>query len=156
MILNSSAAGPESLVNYFQTGALLGQKAALNLWCVDTRPNSQKQFPSIWRSVIFGNYDKCYDNQIWQMLKCFETVFANLAWYRRTKDLVPLFDPKMHLFENSLLKIMARWIINIDAKTFPSQFLIFPSEQGYCIIKLGFFVLKYICIYVNPMRRAQK
>ena len=32
----------------------IGQKAALNLWYVaDTRPNSQKLFPSI-RSVIFG------------------------------------------------------------------------------------------------------
>ena len=29
--------------------------------------------------------------------------FANLAWYRRTKHLVPLFDPKVHLFENILL-----------------------------------------------------
>ena len=34
--------------------------------------------------------------------------FANLAWYRRTKDLVPLFEPKVHVFENSLLKIMAQ------------------------------------------------
>ena len=34
--------------------------------------------------------------------------FANLTWYRRTKDLVPLFDPKEHLFENSLLKILAQ------------------------------------------------
>ena len=33
--------------------------------------------------------------------------FANLSWYRRTKDLVPLFDPKVHLFENSFLKIVA-------------------------------------------------
>ena len=36
------------------------------------------------------------------------TVFANLAWYRRTKDLVPLFDPKVHLFENSISKILAQ------------------------------------------------
>ena len=35
-------AGLESLVNYFQKGTLLGQKAALNFWYVDTRPNSQK------------------------------------------------------------------------------------------------------------------
>ena len=57
-----SAAGPESLEDYFQKGAflgkkgallgkegaLLGKKAALNLWYVaDTRPNSQKLFPSI-------------------------------------------------------------------------------------------------------------
>ena len=41
----SNAAGPESLVNYFQKGALLGQKVALNLWNVDTRPNSQKTVP---------------------------------------------------------------------------------------------------------------
>ena len=33
-------AGPESLEYYFQKGALLGQKAALNLWYIDTRPNS--------------------------------------------------------------------------------------------------------------------
>ena len=37
-----SAAGPESLGDYFQKGALLGQKAALNIWYLDTRPNSQK------------------------------------------------------------------------------------------------------------------
>ena len=39
------AAGPESLDDYFQKGALLGQKEALNLWYVD--PNYQKLFPSI-------------------------------------------------------------------------------------------------------------
>ena len=55
------AAGPESLKEYFQKCALLGQKAALHLWYVDIRPNS---------------------------------VFANLAWYQLTKDLVSLFDPK--------------------------------------------------------------
>ena len=42
-----NAAGPEPRENYFQKGVLLGQKAALNLWHVDTRPNSQKLFPSI-------------------------------------------------------------------------------------------------------------
>ena len=30
------------------------------------------------------------------------TVFANLAWYRRTKDLMPIFDPKVHLYEKRL------------------------------------------------------
>ena len=34
--------------------------------------------------------------------------FANFAWYRRTIGLVPLFDPKVHLFENSLLKILGK------------------------------------------------
>ena len=29
------------------------------------------------------------------------TVFENLVWYRCIKDLEPLFDPKVHLFENS-------------------------------------------------------
>ena len=43
----STSAGPESLEDYFQEGALLGKKAALNLWYVYTRPNSQKLFPSI-------------------------------------------------------------------------------------------------------------
>ena len=33
-----NAAGPTSLEEYFQKGALLGQKAALNLWNVDTKP----------------------------------------------------------------------------------------------------------------------
>ena len=47
-------AGPESLKDYFQKGALLGQKAAQNLWYVDTWPNSKKPFPSICRSVIYG------------------------------------------------------------------------------------------------------
>ena len=50
------ACGPQSLENYFQKGALLGQKAALNLWYVDTRPNSQKLFLSIRRTVIYGLY----------------------------------------------------------------------------------------------------
>ena len=36
------------------------------------------------------------------------TVFANLTWYRRRKDLVPLVDPKVNLFENSLLKILTQ------------------------------------------------
>ena len=40
-------AGPESLEDYFQKDTLLGQEAALHLWYVDTRPNSQKPFPSI-------------------------------------------------------------------------------------------------------------
>ena len=35
------AAWPTSLEDYFQKVALLGQKAALNLWYVVTRPNSQ-------------------------------------------------------------------------------------------------------------------
>ena len=34
-----SAAGPETLEDYFQKDAFLGQKAALNLWYVDTRPH---------------------------------------------------------------------------------------------------------------------
>ena len=46
------SAGPESLEDYFQKGALLGQKVVLNLWYIDTRPNSQKQFLSNLRSVI--------------------------------------------------------------------------------------------------------
>ena len=40
-------AGPESLEDYFQKGAFLTQKAALNLWYVDTRPNSKEMFPNI-------------------------------------------------------------------------------------------------------------
>ena len=47
-------AGLTSLEDYFQKGVFLGQKAALNLCYVDARPNSQKMFLSIWRSVIFG------------------------------------------------------------------------------------------------------
>ena len=50
----NNAAGPESLADYFQKGALLGHKAALNLWYVVTRQNSQKLFPCTLRSVIFA------------------------------------------------------------------------------------------------------
>ena len=39
----SITAGPTYLEDYFQKGAHLGQKATLNLWYVDTRPNSQKK-----------------------------------------------------------------------------------------------------------------
>ena len=38
-------AGPESLVNYFQKGAL--SNSGTKPWYVDTRPNSQKLFPNI-------------------------------------------------------------------------------------------------------------
>ena len=44
--LQPNTAGPESVEDYFQKGAFLGQKATPNLWYVDTRPNSQKLFPS--------------------------------------------------------------------------------------------------------------
>ena len=50
------AAGPESLVDYYQTVALLGQKVT-NLWYVDTRPNLQKTVPEhlkvchIWLNI---------------------------------------------------------------------------------------------------------
>ena len=49
--LQTRAAGPESLVNYFQKGALLGQKAALNLWYVDIpgqiRKNCSRAFEGL-------------------------------------------------------------------------------------------------------------
>ena len=41
-IFHLSAAGPQSFEDYFQKGAILGHKAALSLWYVDTRLNSQK------------------------------------------------------------------------------------------------------------------
>ena len=40
-----TSVGPESLEDYFQKGALLDQKAALNLWYVDTRPKISKSVP---------------------------------------------------------------------------------------------------------------
>ena len=58
---------------------------------------------------------KFFISQIRQTFKCSGTVFANLPWHRRPKDKVPLFDPKVlhfdpkvRLFENILLKIMAQ------------------------------------------------
>ena len=47
-------------------------------------------------------------------LEMLGNTFANLAWYRRTKDLVPLFDPIVHHFANSLLKILAQLQYNIS------------------------------------------
>ena len=63
----------------------------------------------MWIKIIFFLN---FISQIWQTFNCVGTVFANLAGYRRTKDLVPLFDPKVHLFENSLLTILAQlqWV----------------------------------------------
>ena len=55
---------------------------------------------TIQEGAPFGQKEALYDTTI--------TVFANFAWYRRTKDLVPLFNPKVQLFENSLLKILAK------------------------------------------------
>ena len=34
--------------------------------------------------------------------------FCEFGWYLRTNDLVPLFDPKVNLFENSPLRILAQ------------------------------------------------
>ena len=47
-----TAAGQKSFEDYFPKGALLGQKAELNLWYFDNRPNSQKMFPSIGLSYL--------------------------------------------------------------------------------------------------------
>ena len=52
----------------------------------------------IWRIQLY-----IYD--YFQMLGA---VFENLAWYRRTKDLVPLFDLKVYLFENSLHQLRVK------------------------------------------------
>ena len=49
-----TSARPESLEVYIKKGALLGQKAALNLWYVNTRPYSQKMFPSIWLMIFLN------------------------------------------------------------------------------------------------------
>ena len=47
-------AGQQSSEDYFQKkGALLGQKAALNLWYVETRTDSQKQVCHIWLIKVF-------------------------------------------------------------------------------------------------------
>ena len=51
---------------------------------------------------------KNFISQIWHTSKCSGTVFANLAWYWRTNDLVPFFYTKVHLFENSLLIFLAQ------------------------------------------------
>ena len=53
ILVYGTTAGPESLANYFQKVELLCQKVELNLWYVYTRLNSQKLFPSIWKSFIF-------------------------------------------------------------------------------------------------------
>ena len=80
----SMVAWPTSLEDYFQKGAeLLGPKAALNLKYVDTRPNIAKHIFYIF-----------FISLIWQTFKSSGTIFANKAWYRRTKDLVPLLTQK--------------------------------------------------------------
>ena len=53
-------------------------------------------------------------SQIWQTFKCSGTVFENLALYRRTKDLVPLFDPKVHLKKFSKVYGPAARYANIE------------------------------------------
>ena len=79
------------------------------------------------------------------------------SWYRRTKDLVPLFDPKVHLFENSSLKIMAQLIWNtsiykvweISGKTFISFSclkIVKYVEDKLCFIGFERFHLKYFCL----------
>ena len=66
-------------------------------------------------------------------LQCSGTVFVNLAWYQRTKDLVPLFDPKVNLFENSLLKILAQ----------------LSREEGRGVQKMYLLTLLNIIVYFN-------
>ena len=38
------------------------------------------------------------------MLQMLGNSFVNLAWYQRTKDLVLLFDPKVHLLKKYFIK----------------------------------------------------
>ena len=51
---HAMTAGPSSLEDYFQKGALLGQKVALNFGTSIQGQIHKKMFPSIWRSVISG------------------------------------------------------------------------------------------------------
>ena len=72
---------------------------------------------------------------------------ANLDWYRRTNDLVPIFDPKVHLFENSLLKIRAQliWLLLV-----PYPFYILYMTQ--CLFRINFMSskgLKIILLYAK-------
>ena len=50
------SAGPESLEDYFQKGERLGQKAAPNLWYVDTRPNSEKMLSYLANKIQKTTY----------------------------------------------------------------------------------------------------
>ena len=54
-------------------------------------------------------------------LQMLGTVFAYSSWYRLTKDLVPLLDPKVHLLENSLQKIVAQLQYHLFMQNFFMQ-----------------------------------
>ena len=95
ILLNSNASGQTSLEDYFKSPfsvvniyllpaigkySLLKRDGNWIMWLKNITINKRYFFYVI--------------SQIWQTFKCSGTVFSNLAWYRRTKDLVPLFTQK--------------------------------------------------------------
>ena len=68
--LFSFQAGSESLEDYFQKGELLGQKAALNLYYVDTTPNSQK------------NRSRAFEDLSYLAYKIFQNAYVKLFLFR--------------------------------------------------------------------------
>ena len=59
----------------------------------------------------FKLFQQCYKPNKTDLQMLWNIFCSNLAWYRRTKDLVLLFDLKVHLFENSLLKMLAQLLL---------------------------------------------
>ena len=138
------AAGPESLEDYFQKGALLGRKVGLNFWVrrnqakfANTVPEHLKVY-HIWL-IKFQKILMFFIN-IFQLSLSTEKRqlnYVNLAGYRRTKDLVPLFDPKVQFFQNSTGKLNIRI----------GQSLTFGAYI-YFIMDIIFFVY-YLCVILS-------
>ena len=93
--------------------------------------------------------------------KCSGTVFANLARYRRTKDLVPLFGLNVHLFEKSLLKILTQLQSKVSFFGFRRKFR--KKTLNPIIVKIFFFKfpinsgresVKFLCIDAHKFRRS--
>ena len=69
--------------------------------------------------------------------------YENLAGYRRTKDLVPLFDPKVQFFQNSTGKLNILIVTHVWC-----LYLFYYGYYIFCVLSLCNFIFISI-IFVN-------
>ena len=93
-----------------------------------------------------------FTSQIWQTCNLLGTIFANLAWYRRIKDLVPLLDPKVTLFENSNKDSAPAAFAFIFLHIHLFLYIYFPSISIYSVARV-FYIFNCPFIFTYSVAR---